>query len=152
MTITVCMTGESVVGLGGDGAGAGAEVVAGCDGGGGGGRDGATATGAEDAAGISATGVETTDAADEAATIWLATTAGAGDPLSWYTLRELTSQYASLKALGLFCTKSVQVPPCVAAQLLPPHALPAQAPQNVLSKTIWLLEKCWSKSQPEKWL
>jgi len=131
-----------------DTAGAGAGAVADCDGGGGG---GASATGVEDEAGAAATGGGLTGAADGTATRMLAAEAGAGggagaragagDPLSLYTLSDLTSQYASLKALALFCTKALHDPPCAAAQL-PPHALPAHAPQNVLSKTSWWLEKC----------
>lgn len=138
--------GEAGVVLGTAGAGAGA--MAGCDGGGG---DGVSAIGVEDEAGAAAAGGGLTGAADATATRLLAAgagagggagaRAGAGEPLSLYTLSELTSQYASLKAPGLFCTKALHDPPWAAAQL-PPHALPAHAPQNVLSKTSWWLEKC----------
>jgi hypothetical protein len=43
-------------------------------------------------------------------------------------------QYVSWKAEGLFWTNSWQVPACEAQELLP-QTLPAQSPQNVVSKT-----------------
>jgi hypothetical protein len=69
-------------------------------------------------------------------------------PLLWYTLSELTDQYASTKAEGLFWTKSwhVEALELHVASVL--QTLPAQSPQNVVSKTIWWSSKNWSMSQP----
>ena len=62
--------------------------------------------------------------------------AGAFAPEAWNTFNELTLQYASLNAEGLFCTKSLQV--CAFEEHTGSefHTLPAQSPQKVVSNTI----------------
>ncbi len=67
-----------------------------------------------------------------------------------YTFSALTVQYASLNAVGLFCTYSSQVgarPEHVESEA---QVSPAQTPQKVVSKTIcWSLKKV-SMSQDEE--
>lgn len=62
------------------------------------------------------------------------------------------SQYALAKASGLFCTYSSHVAaPVFAAHVDFSHSLPAQSPQNVVSKIIRMFLKRSSKSQPWPW-
>lgn len=52
-----------------------------------------------------------------------------GVPTAWYTLNQLTSQYASSNASGFSPTYAIQLPipskPSVMGQLVPPYVFPA---------------------------
>lgn len=69
-------------------------------------------------------------------------------PLDWYTVRELTCQYASVKAPGLSCTNAWQLVDFDEHTESWPQTLPAQSPQKVMSKMMLCSRKCWSMSHP----